>query len=71
MKLIIEKNENTGDDKIIKAFENMIKLYPDEDIETMWEDIKKCNFQHHKIGRGGNHIWIARNTDNQRIAMLA
>ena len=67
------KTENQGklkDVKIIDAFRQMLSMYPDDTIDTAWEDIKDCSFEGYKIGRGGRHIFVIRDIDKVRIIII-
>jgi len=66
-----ENNANDRDINIIEAFKNSITLYSDTKVEDLWEEVKNCNFREHHIGKGGNHIWMSRKSDNERIAIIA
>lgn len=65
-----ENKTNEKDIEIIEAFKIIIKRYNDFNIENLWQEVKECKFLNHDIGRGGNHIWISRKTDKERIAII-
>jgi len=66
-----ESNATDRDIKIVEAFKKTITLYNDTKVEELWEEVKSCNFREHHIGKGGNHIWISRKSDNERVAIIA
>ena len=66
-----ENNANDRDINIIEAFKQTIALYSDTKVEDLWEEVKSCNFREHHIGKGGNHIWISRKSDNERVAIIS
>lgn len=69
-KLTIESS-GPDDEFLLAALQRSIDLFPDQDIDLQWREcFSKCNFQKHTVGRGANHIWFARKSDGERIALL-
>lgn len=62
--------KNESDNQIIEAFRNCINLYQDHDLVTFWNEIKSSKFLNHHFGKSGNHIWISRKEDNNRVATI-
>jgi hypothetical protein len=59
------------DQTMVNAVKQYIDLYPEDNLLTAWDECySKCNFQHHSCGKGGNHIWITRQEDNNRILII-
>lgn len=73
---MLKLNMNTNiflkdeDQNIIKAIEKSIFIMEDENLLCLWNDIKKCKFENHIIGKGGNHIFITRKIDDVRIVTI-
>ncbi len=71
MKLILDKTSRSQlDDKILSSMNRMIDDLSTENIDRAWGDLKNSKFKNHIIGKGGNHLWITRKSDNQRIAII-
>jgi hypothetical protein len=70
LKVVRENLVSEQDRKIVSAFEDMLVIYPNDTVESLWSEVSSANFEHHKIGKGGNHIWITRNSDNVRVAIV-
>lgn len=72
LKLNFNKNVNLNDadEKIIKAFEQMFRLYPEDGLVATWKDIQAAEFNNHYAGKGGNHIWVKRKSDDTQIFII-
>ena len=66
----IENVSNNQDQSIVNAFNQMLELYQDNNINSLWDEIKEAKFKYHVIGKGGNHIWIARKDNCERVALI-
>lgn len=66
---LTRESESPEDMAIIEATEYMLLRYPEDNLDKHWEDLKKCRFNYHIMGRGASHIWISRN-DGQRVAII-
>jgi hypothetical protein len=64
-KSFIEKDRN-----MIDAIRSDINIGEYDNIDKMAEVYLKCDFQNHIVGRGANHIWVARKSDGDRIATI-
>lgn len=71
LNLQIENNKDKFDSRIIKAFENDIKITEESSIENLYKDIKYCKFDNHIIGRGGNHIFVNRKDLDYRVLIIS
>jgi hypothetical protein len=70
LKVVRENIVSEQDRKVVSAFEDMLVIYPNDTLESLWEEIQNANFENHTIGKGGSHIWIVRKADNKRIAIV-
>ena len=70
LKLEVENQIDDSDKSIVSALKDMIREYPNDNLNDIYRVLNICNFREHKIGRGGNHIWIKRKNDNLRIVVL-
>ena len=70
MRIKIEVKPDEKDKRAIEAFKQYFNLYDGDSLLDLWEVVKKCNFKHHIMGKGGNHIWISRKDTLKRIAII-
>jgi len=70
LEITIENQDTKLDRDMIEAIQQMIGYYPDDTIETAYKGLILANFKNHIVGRGGQHIWIKRKTDDVRIAVI-
>ena len=70
LKVVRENISSEKDRKVVSAFEDMLVIYPNDTLETLWEEIQNANFENHTIRKGGSHIWIVRKEDNKRIEIV-
>lgn len=72
MKITVENIINEKQDReIIKAFEKMFMLYPEDDLYTIKPLIREVKFNNHLVGCGGSHIWIKNKSNiNKRVAII-
>jgi len=72
MKIIIEKTLIKEDLEVLNAITHYFSMYPEDNLDDVWDTFKKCNFQNHRLGKGGSHIWINRKygSYDDRIAII-
>ena len=65
-----ESIKSEADTKILEAFQQMAELYPDDTIDIAWEAISQFKHDGYKIGRGGRHIYVIRESDDRRCILI-